>query len=154
MTVARHPLSPLVDLCVYAPLGVALVIRDRLPELVESGRQMLQTQVRVARMVGELTVVFGRRALVKHFEQGVAAPPPVPLGVAAANGRPAGATARPARRASESSLGIPGYDSLAASQVVDRLASLSERELQSVRAYEEAGRHRRTILHRIEQLAG
>ena len=44
-------------------------------------------------------------------------------------------------------------DSLAASQVVERLASLSPDELEAVRRYETAGRRRRTVLNRIDQLA-
>ncbi len=51
-------------------------------------------------------------------------------------------------------LAIPGYDSLAASQVVRRLDGLTGAELASVRAYEEATRGRRTILGRIAQLQG
>ncbi|HEY5250099.1 MAG TPA: hypothetical protein VIJ09_00460 [Acidimicrobiales bacterium] len=50
------------------------------------------------------------------------------------------------------SLAIPGYDSLSASQVVQRLAGLSRAELIEVRAHEQAQRHRRTILNRVEQL--
>jgi len=50
------------------------------------------------------------------------------------------------------SLAIPGYDSLSASQVVQRLAGLSSAELEAVRRYESAGRGRRTILSRISQL--
>jgi hypothetical protein len=49
-------------------------------------------------------------------------------------------------------LAIPGYDSLSASQVVQRLAGLSPGELRDVRAHEESHRHRRTILNRVEQL--
>jgi hypothetical protein len=49
-------------------------------------------------------------------------------------------------------LAIPGYDSLSASQVVQRLEGLSAGELEEVRAHESAHRHRRTILHRVEQL--
>jgi hypothetical protein len=49
-------------------------------------------------------------------------------------------------------LAIPGYDSLAASQVVPRLAGLSPEELAAVGAYESAHRARRTILTRIRQL--
>lgn len=49
-------------------------------------------------------------------------------------------------------LPIPGYDTLAASQVVQRLASLRPDELDAVRRYEVATRGRRTILHRIGQL--
>ena len=49
-------------------------------------------------------------------------------------------------------LAIPGYDSLSASQVVQRLAGLSRDERAAVGAYESAHRGRRTILNRIEQL--
>ncbi|MGH9076432.1 MAG: hypothetical protein ACRDY0_03100 [Acidimicrobiales bacterium] len=59
----------------------------------------------------------------------------------AAGTRPAGAH-----------LAIPGYDSLSASQVVQRLASLAPSELEAVRLYEEATRGRRTILARVSQL--
>ena len=54
--------------------------------------------------------------------------------------------------ASPSSLAIPGYDSLSASQVVQRLEGLSPAELEEVRAHEASHRQRRTILHRVEQL--
>ncbi|MGH9055380.1 MAG: hypothetical protein ACRDYY_05875 [Acidimicrobiales bacterium] len=49
-------------------------------------------------------------------------------------------------------LAIPGYDSLSASQVVQRLAGLSGDELVAVGAYESAHRARRTILTRVGQL--
>lgn len=51
-------------------------------------------------------------------------------------------------------LPIPGYDALSASQVVERLAGLPTSELDAVYAYEAAHRQRRTILGKIEQLAG
>ncbi|MDQ6614137.1 MAG: hypothetical protein M3083_05165 [Actinomycetota bacterium] len=49
-------------------------------------------------------------------------------------------------------LAIPGYDSLSASQVVQRLAGLAPPELEAVRTYEAAGRGRRTVLTKISQL--
>ena len=49
-------------------------------------------------------------------------------------------------------LAIPGYDTLSAMQVVQRLAGLTPAELEAVRAYEAAHRGRKTILHRAEQL--
>ena len=49
-------------------------------------------------------------------------------------------------------LAIPGYGSLAASQVVPRLAGLAPDELEAVRAYEAGTRRRRTVLTRIAQL--
>lgn len=52
----------------------------------------------------------------------------------------------------ESELPIQDYDSLAASQVVPRLATLAPDELKVVQRYEQATRHRQTILHRVAQL--
>jgi pyruvate/2-oxoglutarate dehydrogenase complex dihydrolipoamide acyltransferase (E2) component len=49
-------------------------------------------------------------------------------------------------------LAIPDYDSLAASQVVSRLAGLREPELAAVQRYELATRGRKTILGKIAQL--
>lgn len=51
----RGPVGQLVDLCVYAPLGLALDARALLPELVDRGR----SQVGMARMVGEFAVKWG-----------------------------------------------------------------------------------------------
>ncbi len=49
-------------------------------------------------------------------------------------------------------LAIPGYDSLSAPQVVQRLAGLSADELEAVRRYEASHRGRQTILARVAQL--
>ena len=49
-------------------------------------------------------------------------------------------------------LAIPDYDSLAASQVVPRLASLDPAELALVLTYEQSHRSRQTILNRVRQL--
>ncbi|MHB1710703.1 MAG: hypothetical protein ACYCV7_04775 [Acidimicrobiales bacterium] len=51
-----------------------------------------------------------------------------------------------------SSLAIPGFDTLSASQVVQRLGGLSRGELVAARAYEAGNRGRRTVLGRIDQL--
>ena len=70
---------------------------------------------------------------------------------------PSGVAAAPAPRAFPSAptavtLAIPGYDALSASQVVPRLEGLNALELEAVRAYEESGRGRKTVLSRIAQL--
>ena len=75
---------------------------------------------------------------------------PEPAGGAVA--APPAPTAEPVPSADR--LAIPGYDSLSASQVVQRLAGLSGEDLQLVQAYEAAHRARRTILNRINQLQG
>ena len=69
-------------------------------------------------------------------------------------GRAPGATG-PADESGETSrLAIPGYETLAAAEIVSRLAGLTPRELAAVRAFEEAHRARRTVLTRIAQLLG
>lgn len=75
---------------------------------------------------------------------------------------PARKAAAPEARAAEAKaptsvpgeLAIPGYDSLAASQVIPRLESLSAAELEALRLHEIGGRGRRTILTRIAQIQG
>ena len=47
---------------------------------------------------------------------------------------------------------IDDYESLAASQVVDRLPTLRPDELEAVRTFEAGHRGRRTILGKIDQL--
>jgi hypothetical protein len=78
-----------------------------------------------------------------------APPEPVPPGDGLSDG-PAPAPTAP----SVDELAIPGYDSLSASQVVQRLAGLAAEELEAVRMYETATRGRRTILARVSQLQG
>jgi hypothetical protein len=51
-----------------------------------------------------------------------------------------------------SALSSPGFDTLSASQVVQRLDGLNRADLVSVRTYESATRGRRTILSRVDQL--
>ncbi|MGD0882458.1 MAG: hypothetical protein ABSB09_12900 [Acidimicrobiales bacterium] len=85
--------------------------------------------------------------------------PRPPEGGAPVVGPPPTGTSVPARSAAVnghvpevSTLAIPGFDTLSASQVVQRLDGLSRSELVSVRAYETSTRGRRTILSRVDQL--
>ena len=156
-----------LDLFVFAPLGLAFTARDLVPKLAEEGRQEVQKQVRTARFVGEFAVRrLRRRADAALVELGLTpeqrgrgvrstAPPsrfdgsPAPSHAGGGNGQSA-VDRRP--RPDPNVLAIPGYDSLSASQVVQRLTGLSRPELEAVRAYEEAGRGRKTILTRVAQL--
>jgi hypothetical protein len=78
--------------------------------------------------------------------------PPEPT--VAATGPAQGPEATTGSSPSAQGLAIPGYDSLSASQVVQRLAGLSQEELAAVGEYEAAHRGRRTILTRVGQLKG
>lgn len=174
----KTPLDHALDVLVYAPFGLALSVRDLLPQLAEKGKQQLTGQVTMAKMVGQFAVRQGQSEAEKAFgkareqaqstlEQlgrmganGVspaeAAAPSTNAGVRsttkqkAAASQPVPATSGPAA----DGLAIPDYDSLSASQVVPRLQGLAPGELEAVRAYEAEHRGRRTILNRVAQLQG
>ncbi|MFP5377816.1 MAG: hypothetical protein ACLGIO_13695 [Acidimicrobiia bacterium] len=176
----RSPLDRAVDLLVYAPLGLAVAARDELPQLIARGRKEAEGQVGMARVVGRFAVDRGQKEAVKLLRQaarrlaglglvpdpGRGGPPGSPPGASPAEPAPpagsgpapeaagdrASAPARGASRPDAASLAIPGYDSLSAPHVVQRLDGLSGDELEAVRAYEAAHRARKTILGRIAQL--
>jgi hypothetical protein len=171
-------LESALDVCVYGPIGMALYARDTVPGFMRAfaarGRAevskktgRVSEQANQARSVGQLAITYGvpevrRRAtgLWTIVEQVVItrinprspseapttdeafapAPPPTTPGDVASGPRPR--------------LAIPDYDELSASQVVDRLDGLGTEELAQVRAYEAQNRGRRTILGKIDQLAG
>lgn len=162
MTGERSPVEQVLDLLVYAPVGMALVVRDELPRLVEKGRHQAETQVALARMLGQMAAGKGQQELGKALndlwarlsgaaatEQPPSPAPEKPAPEAKSSGSPA---SRPSGRPSADDLAIPGYDALSAPQVVQRLSGLSPEELDAVAAYETATRHRQTILGRIAQL--
>ncbi|HMG26317.1 MAG TPA: hypothetical protein VKH36_05825 [Acidimicrobiia bacterium] len=195
---AQNAADKAMDLFVYAPVGVALYLRDTVPTFLnlfvsrgraELGqrRQQAEGQVAQAKALGEFAVNVGGPKVREHVEKGIAmarksaeavltgvagegavpdlakegspapsdatsAPVTLPT-TEATGGRPAtgeASNASPAPNAA--TLGIPDYDELSASQVVERLDGLQTGELDAVRAYEEAHRARRTILYKIEQL--
>jgi len=188
-TEERRPLDALLDLLVYAPVGFATSSRELMPELVAKGRQQVDSQVRLARMLGQFAVAFGKVEAKKRLEgvlngsKGADAPAPAPKAApvaapvaeapapeppAAAPAPPKAKPARPRAAGDEvvrvrrhtdevpnaEDLAIPGYDALAASQVVARLEGLTTVELEQVRRYEQANRNRRTILGKVAQLEG
>lgn len=150
-----------VDLVVYAPVGLAVVAVEELPDLVARGRQRAERQLATARVIGKLAVSQGQREterLVSSVTGGVRRPSrPVPP---QRRGPPVSPTAspdslgrtEPARPAAPATLAIPGYDALSASQVVQRLPGLTGAELEAVGIYEASHRGRKTILNRVGQL--
>jgi len=175
----------LVELAVYAPIGLALTALESLPRWVERGRRQMGARLDAARVVGRLAVDQGSRQsgdiMRRVAEQAdnvmaglglVPDPPDTPdtadTADAAAERR---GTAVPREAATDALVGspsarsapvgldpaqlaIPGYDTLSASQVVQRLPGLSPEELEAVRLYEVAGRNRKTVLLKAAQLSG
>ena len=176
---AKSPLDQMLDLFVYAPLGLALSAREAVPQLIDKGREQFSGQATTARMMGQMAVAQGQREAEKAISQATerlaglglrgerrgpmpseAPEEPAPAPAEPASSEPAPSepgtsepdtAVRPSAVPTEE-LAIPGYDALSAPQVVQRLAGLSSEELEAVRAYEAATRHRKTILTRISQL--
>jgi hypothetical protein len=177
VTEVRKPVDAALDLFVYLPVGLAVTAAEELPKLAAKGRAQVGTRLAVARLVGQFALARGRQELDKrlaasrtpstvhpngagggpragatpspspHPPAGEAVPaPPPPPGPVRSGWRPG------SKAVAAGELGIPGYDSLSASQVVQRLDGLTDGELAAVARYEEAHRGRRTILNRVAQL--
>jgi hypothetical protein len=166
----KNPLDVLLDLMVFGPIGFAAEAQRLVPELAAKGRETVDAQVRLARMVGQFAVQRGQREAAKLV--GRLRPPtsPAPANEKAsspdptANGEVAAeavdevipvrvessTTSRPG--AVRPDLAIADYDSLAASQVLPLLDNLSPTELDAVQAHESTHRKRKTILGRIAQI--
>ena len=141
-------LNVLVDLTVKMPVRLATAFpRCVLRRAARSGP--LAEPARVVRSFVDLLAAGGNtRAVVTPDDA-----PAVELTVAAPPVRllddVSGGVRTPA---ADGGLPIEDYQSLAASQVVDRLPTLTPDELVAVRDFEDVHRGRRTILGRIDQL--
>ena len=187
MADVKDPLHQLIDMAVYAPIGLFLLAQKELPNLISSGRTRVTDQITLARFIGKMAVKRGRQELQRRLDAAEAArsgPPlqsivdassvevdprrvpkfvavdaiagdlgeqPMPSGLTLPEAIIAAVAEAPEMDA-DAALPIDGYDSLAASQVVVRLTTLTAAELDQVREHEETHRARRTILGKISQL--
>jgi len=140
----RRLADELIDYAVYAPLGAAMTVAEQFPELVRRGRERFSGQVKLAQVIGRVAVDSARRQAEGFVRGSARRSEPAPAKQEDSSG--AGADVHPAHRA------IPGYEALAASEVIAKLASLEKDELRAVRDYEQSHRARRTVLGRIAQL--
>ena len=170
----RPPIERLLDLAVYAPIGMYTALKEQLPVYTRQGRQVVENRVMLARFIGQMAVQHGRRETDKRLA--ARRPPasgavvdtvaheaaPAPTGAAASAVVDAAASAVVDAAASAAidtvpraeSLAIPGYESLPAVNVVQRLATLTPDEVEQIRRFEVANRGRRTILAKIDVLQG
>jgi hypothetical protein len=171
------PLQRVVDLLVFAPVGVALTVVEDLPGLIGKGRQRFETDMQNARVIGQFVVTHGQRQVVDrvgkllHRESSDDAASAAASASASADGDATGAGApapaaatppptspKPPKPHADPADGVivegalAGYDTLSASQVVRRLESLGPEELRAIHGYEASHRNRRTILNRAHQI--
>jgi hypothetical protein len=144
--------SHVVDVAVFAPLGLLATAGTELPAAVERTRRRVHERIVLARFIGELVVrqagVEVERRLAAR--RSAVAPPAPPTTVTAP---PTPVWPEPtAPGPAAGALPIVGYDSLPAAHVLELLDGLDNDGLATVEAYERVHRRRRTVLGRIEQL--
>ncbi|HLX78042.1 MAG TPA: hypothetical protein VKR27_04095 [Acidimicrobiales bacterium] len=140
----RRLADELIDYAVYAPLGAAMTVAEQFPELVRRGRERFSGQVKLAQVIGRVAVDSARRQAEGFVRGSTRRSEPAPA--QKEDPSAAGDDVHPAHRA------IPGYEALAAAEVIAKLSSLGKDELRAVRDYEQSHRARRTVLGRIAQL--
>jgi hypothetical protein len=155
----HDPLRRTLDACLFAPIGVAMTIKEDLPGLIDKGRSRVEQEISNARIAGEYVVGRYQRRLAERLDSilhnGESAAAPTQASPAAGNVAPPPVATRPAPDVADTALvgaALADYDTLSASQVVRRLDSLGPEQLRAVQRYEAATRNRRTILNRAGQL--
>ena len=128
----------LLDLVVYAPLGLALEAKDLLPKLAERGRG----QVALTRLAGTVAARQGQHEAEKLVDD-IRATISSFLGLD--HDEPATAPEP------DDDLPIPGYATMTAVDIIPRLADLEADELDMIETFERANRARVTVLNRIAQ---
>ena len=162
----RNPIDLALDVFVFAPLGATIEFWERMPEHAKIGRERLGKQAPAARMIGEMAVTTGRRKVEERLEDlGILDGDDAPAGspehatpktaaskAAASTTVAAEEPAEPATAGEPAALPIEDYDGLPAVQIIPLLTSLTQDERDAVRAHETAGRGRRTIIGKLDQL--
>src|SRR2546421_11289388 len=73
MTEEQSPVEQAVeqalDLLFYAPVGLALTVRDELPKLVEKGRRQVSGQLALAKMAGQFALGQAQREVERMVGQ-------------------------------------------------------------------------------------
>lgn len=138
------------------PLDLTARALESVPATVDKARQ----QVVVARFIGKMAVSRGSLEVRRRWRDLVDVPvgtPDEPITVVArtipTRALPADTMPNtgPDRRAADA-LALPDYDHLPAAHVVAKLPNLSQDERDAIEAHELAGRHRRTVLGKLDQL--
>jgi hypothetical protein len=149
----RRTARTLADVFVFAPAGFLIEAPHLVPELIETGRGRL-AGVPGFRALGALGTTrrrdeegkrSGRARRVRPRRRAVETEPDGPVSTSDSRTDVASST-------EGLDLPIPGYDQLAASQIVARLGDLDQADLGVVQQYEQTHRARRTVLNKIAQL--
>jgi len=149
-----NPTDQLLDVFVYAPVGLALEAVDNLPKYVERGK----SQVTIGRFLARTAAKKGSSTIESLGERFVNEASQVVVDLFGIDLTPDNAGDEPVVKATEPThaadgdLPIGEYDSQAAAQIVKLLSQLTPDERDQIEAHELANRNRVTILRKIAQL--
>jgi hypothetical protein len=157
----RPPLARLVELAVVVPVEVGSRLIEAVPAVVDkvpSAAERVKREIVLARFLGKLVVDQGVRGLRSRLT-----PEPSHSDTAASetdtesDNAPAAQSAAvppgpPAEVPDVETLALSDYDHLSSAQIVGKLDGLDDAEREAIERYETAGRHRRTILGKLDQL--
>ncbi len=135
----------ILDLLVYAPIGLALEAKELIPKLADRGRG----QIALARLAGKVASERGQSDVRSFLDQLVGA---VGSALAGDAGDVPDDSDVDEDDEDDAGLAIDSYDSLTAPQLLPHLSPLSAEELDEILAYEQAHRSRATVINRIRQL--
>ena len=174
----RNPVDDLVDLLVYAPVGLLYEYDEVLPRLVRRGK----SQVQLARVMGKMAMRGGGAVPVNLVVDAVAkmlaeriTEIGASIGLAPTDDEDAGArssTQRPETDEAEAvvadddvieaevveetvadgPLPIASYDELTAREIIGLLDELDAGQLARIRAHEVSNRGRKTVLAKLDRL--
>lgn len=69
MTERKSLLEQALDVCLYAPVGLAISVTEELPQLIDKGRARVNGQLAMAKMVGSFAVAQGQREAQRVVRQ-------------------------------------------------------------------------------------
>jgi hypothetical protein len=143
---AQRPEPNIIELLVFAPIDAAFNVLGDPKGAAVRGRARVDTALRQARALGELSVRFG----AAEFRRRADSSPAPSAGATKSSGDGASQAHRDAGPPPNDV--IADYDVLSASQIVPLLAGLDAAERARVATYEAAARNRQTILRKLAQL--
>ena len=155
----RPPLARLVELAVVVPVEVGSRLIEAVPAVVDkvpSAAERVKREIVLARFLGKLVVDQGVRELRSRLSPGPSldeqrASEPEPEHREPERDDTV-ADVPSADVPDVTTLALADYDHLSSAQIVGKLDGLDDAEREAIERYETAGRHRRTILGKLDQL--
>ena len=140
----------LLDLLIYAPIGLLLEAKDLIPKLADRGRG----QVALTQLAGKVAGNRGRDETAPLFRQLVEAAGAA-LGSMTTDEHELSDELDDHGESSEDDLSLPikNYNAFSASQLLEKLEALDQQQLDEILDYELTHRDRQTVTNRIKQLS-